>query len=148
MDSLNNISLTGIGLLIGAGIWLILFVVTLEVLKKHSLFSGWTLYVLAVCVSLLSVIGIFRIFVGGKGPSDASDKEDPFSFILLPYAAMGISILIILLMVFLRRILRARRKRSEHGEKTFDDRNIVVREQNAVEQEEIYSQSNPDEDRL
>ena len=77
-----------------------------------------------------------------------SGKEEPFSFLLLPYAALGISILIILLIMFLRKTLGVRRERSEHGEKTFDDRNIVVREQNAVEQEEIYSQSNPDEDRL
>ena len=147
MDSLNNIPSTGISLLIGAVIFLILFLAILEVLKKHSLFSGATLHILAVCVSLLSVIGIFRIFVEAEGPSDVSGKEDPFSFILLPYAAMGISILIILLIMFLRKTLGVRRERSERSAIS-DHRDIAIREQNAIEQEEIHSQPNSDEDRL
>ena len=58
MDSLSKLFSTDMGLLIGVAIWAILFVVILEVLKKSSPFSGWSTYVIAVCVSLLSVIGM------------------------------------------------------------------------------------------
>ena len=64
MDSLSNVLSTGIGLVIGIAIWAILFVVILEVLKKASPFSDWATYVIAVCVSLLSVIGMHRMLAG------------------------------------------------------------------------------------
>ena len=105
-----------LSLLVGAVIWAILFVVILEVLKKASPFSGWTTYVIAVCVSLLSVIGMFRFLTGGTGHSGDPDKKDPFGFLLLPYAAMGIAMLIVLLLLFLRRMLPTRREEPRRPE--------------------------------
>ena len=112
MDSLSNVLSTGMGLLIGIAIWAILFVVILEVLKKASPFSDWATYVIAVCVSLLSVIGMHRMLVGVPSHSPDTDEKDPFGFLLLPYAAMGIAMLIVLLLLFLRRILPTRREES------------------------------------
>ena len=46
----------------------------------------------------------WRAFSAVQGGS-----RDPFGFLLLAYAAMGISVLIVLLLLFLRRILPERR---------------------------------------
>lgn len=98
-------SLTGaVGLLIAAAIWATLFVVILGVLKKACLFPRWVRYVLAVCASLLSVIGMSRIFVGGLRRSAGAGRGGPFEFLLLPYAAMGIAMLLVLLLLLLRKM--------------------------------------------
>lgn len=104
MDSLIKSLSSGIELLIGIAIWAILFAVILEVLKKASPFEGWTRYVLAACVSLLSVIGMHRMLA--RRPAEGGDQGgiDPFSFLLVPYAAMGIAMLIVLLLLFLWRL--------------------------------------------
>ena len=110
MDSLMKSLSTGIGLLIGIAIWAILFAVILEVLKKASPFESWTCYVLAACVSLLSVIGMHRMLAGRPTGAENQGGGEPFSFLLLPYAAMGISMLLVLLLLFLRKISRLRKE--------------------------------------
>ena len=116
MDAVSNVFSTGIGLLVGVAIWAILFVVILEVLKKASPFSDWATYVIAVCVSLLSVIGMHRMLSGASSHSAGTDEKDPFGFLLLPYAAMGIAMLLVLLLLFLRRTLSTRREESRRTE--------------------------------
>jgi len=105
-----------LGLLIGVAIWAILFVVILEVLKKASPFSGWTCYVLAACVSLLSVTGMHRMLAGHPAGGESHGREDPFGFLLLPYAAMGIATLIVLLLLFLQKLARRRTSRLRTSE--------------------------------
>jgi len=98
-------SLTGVvGLLAGAAICVILFVAILRALKRASLFSGSATYVVAACASLLSVIGMSRIFVGATGRSPGAGRENLLEFLLLPYAAMGIAMLLVLLLLLLRRM--------------------------------------------
>lgn len=72
-SSLGGIS----GLLVGTAIWAVLFVAILEVLRKASPFEGWTTYVLAVCVSLLSVIGMFRILTGTSDEPNEPHQKRP-----------------------------------------------------------------------
>ncbi len=116
MDALMSLLGDGMALLIGAAIWAILFVVILEVLKKALPFSDWATYVIAVCVSLLSVIGMHRMLAGAPSHSAGTDEKDPFGFLLLPYAAMGISMLLVLLLMFLRRMLPRRGEGSRNPE--------------------------------
>ena len=96
-----------VGLIVGAAIWAVLFVVILHVLKEASPFTGWTCYVLAACVSLLSVIGMFRMLRGPGSPEQSARDRAPIGFILLPYAAMGIAMLAVLLLLFLRKLVRS-----------------------------------------
>ena len=100
-----------VGLIVGAAIWAVLFVVILHVLKEASPFTGWTRYVIAACVSLLSVIAMFRMFGGAAPRPEVARNRDPVGFLLLPYAAMGISMLILLLLTFFRKRASARRHR-------------------------------------
>ena len=116
MESLNTAFSTGTGLAIGAAVWLILFVVIREALKRALPFSGWTTDVIAVCASLLSVIGMHRMLAGAPSHSPDTDEKDPFGFLLLPYAAMGIAMLIVLLLLFLRRMLPRRREEFRRSE--------------------------------
>jgi tetrahydromethanopterin S-methyltransferase subunit C len=97
-----------VGLIVGAAIWAVLFVVILHVLKEASPFTGWTRYVIAACVSLLSVIGMFRMLRGSVSPEQSARDRNPMGFILLPYAAMGIAILATLLLLLLRKLARRR----------------------------------------
>ena len=115
MDSLINVFSTGLGLLIAIAMWAILFVVIREALRRASPFSGWTVPVLAVCVALLCVIGVFRVFVGANSPADTPETEDPYGFLLFPYALLGISILgVLLLILFIKAV-------SSKGEQGHDE---------------------------
>lgn len=99
-----------IALLVGVAVWTILFVVILEVLKKASPFAGWTCHVImAASICLLSVIGMFRMLGGAAPRSETATDRDLVGCFLLPYAAMGISMLVLLLLTFLRKHARARR---------------------------------------
>jgi len=95
-----------IALLVGVAVWAVLFVVILAVLKKASPFTGWTCYVIAACVSLLSVVAMFRMLGGPASPDQSVRNRDPLGFILLPYAAMGIAMLLVLFLLFIRRLTR------------------------------------------
>jgi magnesium-transporting ATPase (P-type) len=95
-----------IALLVGVAVWAVLFVVILAVLKKASPFTGWTCYVIAACVSLLSVVAMFRTLGGPASPEQTSRNRDPMGFILLPYEAMGIAMLLVLFLLFMRRLTR------------------------------------------
>jgi len=86
-----------------------------EALKWASPFSGWTAPVLAVCVSLLCVIGMFRIFVGSDNPAEASETEILYGFLLFPYALLGISILGVLLLILFTKAV------SSKGEQGHDE---------------------------
>ena len=113
--------LTGaVGLLVAAVISVILFVAILGVLKKAPLFSCWARYVLAVCASLLSVIGMSRIFVGATGRSGGAGRERLLEFLLLPYTAMGIAILLVLLLLLLRKVVSARQETCERSEGIYE----------------------------
>ena len=93
--------------LIGIAIFIILLAVIYNTLKDNSFFQGKTCLPVSVCVALLCIIGL-RQFLA------SAPKEDfRFDFILLPYAALAISILLISLLLFLKRLRKggnARRK--------------------------------------
>ena len=105
MQSQTSVLPSALVLLIGGALWVVLFTVILETLKKASPFTGWTCYVLAASVSLLSVISMFR-FLGSSDPAHrATDDGIPW-FVLLPYAAMGIAMLVMLLFLFVGKLSR------------------------------------------
>ena len=76
MDAVTSSLGEILGLMVGVAIWAILFAVILEVLKKASPFEGWTSYVLAVCVSLLSVVGMHRMLPGRPAEGGKQGREE------------------------------------------------------------------------
>ena len=118
--------------IIAAAIWAILFVVIWETLKDASIFSGPATFVVSVAASLLAVIGMFGQFSRAPGQSDGSPGGDAAEFVLLPYAAMGIAMLAVLLLVLLARLFCANRgvrredMKADFGEKDHASRKREV----------------------
>jgi ABC-type uncharacterized transport system permease subunit len=94
----------------------ILFVITLKILKQYSIFKGMTAVILALCISLLSVIGLSRLFVVADVTCEAAENTYKIDFtigiILLPYTALGLAILFVILFRFVVRKFWNRRNES------------------------------------
>lgn len=89
---------------VGAVIFVILFTVILTTLKRVAVFSNGVKVTLAVCVSLLAIIGINRSFSQTAPASSGRGSGGWLDFLLLPYTAMAIAMLLVLLLLLLRRI--------------------------------------------
>ncbi len=94
----------------------ILFVITLKILKQYSIFKGMTAVILALCISLLSVIGLSRLFIVADVTYEAAENTYKIDFtigiILLPYTALGLAILFVILFRFVIRKFWNRRNES------------------------------------
>jgi len=93
-------------LLVCAGaIFVILFVTIHQALKQMPLFGKKTSIAVAICVSLLCIIGLHQHFFVTTGHSGAaeqgSEHTNGFNFLLLPYTALALAILLTLLLLFL-----------------------------------------------
>jgi len=115
----STVSLGGFLLVLAAGaIFVLLFATTLEVLRKMSFFNRASVVVVALCVSLLSVIGLWRFLLpSGEGrelPGNGGGSGTGFDLILLPYASLAIAILVMSLLLFLSRIFRKRSKKKHY----------------------------------
>jgi membrane protease YdiL (CAAX protease family) len=87
-------------------IFFILVITIYKVLQESSFFkSSAATAVIAICVSLLSVIGMIRFFVTDDTmyvvSNNSVDKHTNLDFILIPYVALGILIILMLLLKFI-----------------------------------------------
>jgi len=99
----------GLAVLALVAVFTIVLVVAYRVLKEMSFFGRTGNWVVACCVALLSVVGCVRSF-GGSEPSTGSSGRPtgtnaPFDFILLPYVALPIAIISVLLLSFVLKLL-------------------------------------------
>ncbi len=92
-------------------IFTIIFVIIHKTLKQMSIFQGSTTVVVAICVSLLSVIGLSRFFVIADVACKTTENRRDISldFILLPYTALALAIILVLLLLFVNRLSRNHR---------------------------------------
>lgn len=106
--------------LVAGAIFLLVFAIILEVLRKVSLFNKTNTTLVALCVSLLCIIGLQRFLLPGSDGHELSDNGGGsgtgFDLILLPYAALAIAILVMSLLLFLSRIFRKRSKKRHYRE--------------------------------
>jgi|GEM_PF-1746247 len=97
-----------------------LFVVIRKVLTEASFFKGATSVVVALCVSLLLVIALYRFLLPASKGWELAGKSGRFGigldFILLPYAALAIAILLMSLLLFLNNIFRKRDRKRYYRE--------------------------------
>lgn len=97
-------------LLVVAIILVILFVTILSALKKIEIFRSGTRIILSFCVALLSVIRLLRFFViknvSCKTAVNNHKFDISFDFILLPYAVLALSVLLILFFQFISKIFK------------------------------------------
>lgn len=105
-----------IQLIIMAAIFVIVLTVAYKSLSQMFDFGGSTILVLAVCVAVLSIIGLSEVFTSFETNTGNTENPD-FSFkldvILLPYIALPLAILATVIAGFIARILQACKKRSE-----------------------------------
>ena len=59
-----------------AVIFVIVFLVIKDVLKEFSIFKGKTSVIMAACVSLLGIIGLYRFFIVSDGNSQPSENSN------------------------------------------------------------------------
>ena len=126
--SLMNVNRVGpVAVLCFAALFVLLYLVIYKSLKFSSFFRGPTAIVVAVCVSLLSTIGVMRTFtVGGwdiNVENNSSKSGDGLDIILIPYTALALSILVVLILLFLSRLFKAKKierrsKETKHRIKT------------------------------
>lgn len=95
---------------------IILFATILRTLKEMSLFTPGTTVIVALCVSLLCLIGLHRFLVAGEGGhtvsghGSESNSQTGIELILLPYTALAIAILVCLLLLGISRIFSLKRR--------------------------------------
>jgi hypothetical protein len=93
-----QVAFDAFGVAVVMGVVVIVLVVCLRVLPEMG-FDGFSKKVLAVCVAVLSAMGLL-MFRPGRAPEGASEPW-PDYFILLPYAALGLTLLLLPLLLFL-----------------------------------------------
>jgi hypothetical protein len=91
-------------------IFVLLWVVIFESLKMASFFRSKAVEaIVATCVSLLSVISMFRFLGAGNGTYNVSEKTGGdgtnLDIILLAYAALGVAIVLLSLYLFAGKFL-------------------------------------------
>lgn len=85
-------------LLIGAALFAILFTVILTTLRRVEVFPTGVSFTLAICASLLAVLGTMRTFGDVGRPAKNAVGGSWMDTLLLPYTAMGIAMLLVLLL--------------------------------------------------
>ena len=104
-------------IIILAPIFIIILLVTYKAVKSAFHFGTAGTFVMSVCVSALAVIGMSRF----KGSLEV---------ILLPYAALAVAILVLLLLSFISRYLAGTKESFRHrfdNRKSLEDRNYKER---------------------
>ncbi len=98
-------------LLSGIAILTILFVIIHKILKQMSIFQGPAAVIVAICVSLLSLIGLSKFFVIADVACKTTENRHDITldFILLPYTALALAIISVLLLSFGSRIFKNHR---------------------------------------
>ena len=99
-------------LVVGIPVFVIVWAMVYKALKEMPLFdSPVSRVILTTCVALLSVIGIFHYCVPGFGTSNVSGDGDTkgrtVHFLLLLYAALGITMVLIALFLYGPRLRRS-----------------------------------------
>ena len=91
-------------------VFVILFLMILSTLRHIPLFDGNTAVVLALCITLLCMVGLHQVFIqpGNAEAATASDVQPPLNFLLWPYAAMALAMLFAFCLSLVHRMLGSR----------------------------------------
>lgn len=107
MNTVVAIAEVSIGVLCGALVFVILFVVIAKTLQKMAMFNKSTAIVVAVCTTLLCMVGLYRTFVQPSRDDGTVTQDMPPSleFLLWPYTVLALAILGVLLVLFARGLM-------------------------------------------
>ena len=132
------ISLMTIGVLI--------FISILRSLRESSFFASKTTVVIAVCITILCIVGMHEFLIApwsqpehkGVSPGHSGDenKEPVIALYLLPYAALAVTILLLLIVLSIKRIIR--RTRQRHLDKDVERYTEYVRNNKQTQDERRF----------
>ncbi len=88
-------------------IFIILFIMIYYSLKEAQIFQNGILIVISICVTILCSIGMHQVLM--------TANQTGFNFILLPYAALGLAILLTLLLMWLLGLSRGNKADYKKG---------------------------------
>ncbi len=107
-DNSLAISLAALGVLI--------FVIILKALREYSFFRGRTAVIVAICVAILSIMGMYELLMSPERPlyrtpcypyeNANKDEDGGISVYLVPYAALGVAILLLVLLLLAHQVVR------------------------------------------
>ena len=120
MELLLFISQRWFVMLVLTAVFLIVLAVTFEALKQMSTFGQRTSFMVAVCVSLLSILGVVGLTTVPEGGSQTTYEGHGLhvnlDFILVPYGALALAVILTLLLRWIAR--RFREQQPQEPEKT------------------------------
>ena len=92
----------------GVVIFVLLLVITHKILKQMSIFRGTKTVIVAICVSLLSIIGLSRLFVitNANFSTTPNRCDITLDVIFLPYTALALTVILVLILLFINRTFR------------------------------------------
>ena len=95
--------------LCAVAVFVILFAIILRTLRQMPFFDGSNPVPVAVCVTLLCIIGLHQVFVqpAGTEAAPADDAHRSLDFLLLPYAAMALAMLFAFCLLLLDKMVKS-----------------------------------------
>jgi len=115
MNTYSFLALNPILPICGIAIFVILFLVIHESLKKSQFFQERSVTAVAACVTVLCLVGMYQAFFPsgtGQGPSEDSGHPGTHP-LLVPYTALGISILLMLLLMLLGKLVHSNKAKKQ-----------------------------------
>ena len=93
-------------------LFVVLFLCTLSALEHLPIGSTAHRWVMAACVSALSILGLIRfVKCDGFTPQETDSADQWISFLLLPYAALAVAVVLILFCLLVHRCFHQWAKR-------------------------------------
>jgi hypothetical protein len=89
-------------------VWGIIFLTVWHVLRQNRLFEGKTAAVAALCVSFLCMVGLYQWLCVEGGHERVNSSETNLNLLLLPYAALAVAVIAVLLFMLFSRSFRVR----------------------------------------
>ena len=98
MNAIDSSNFAPMFVLCAVAIFVILFAIILRTLRQMPFFYGSNPVPIAVCVTLLCILGLHQLFVqpAGTETAPADDARRSLDFLLLPYTAMALAMLVLL----------------------------------------------------
>ena len=94
-------------------IWGTIFITVYRVLSQQSLFKGSAARVLALCVSILCILGLFRPFLNHEDIGAISDKRGSgiIDIVLLVYGLLALVVFLSVIVCFAKKLFRGNESR-------------------------------------
>lgn len=99
-----------LGFSIALAVLVVVFLVCLQVLPQMG-FDGASRRALAISVALLSAAGLFHTVLASTSHGAAESDSSTYHFLLLPYEALGLTLLALLPLLFIVKSIDAGKRR-------------------------------------